>query len=59
VAILVQQDTRTIYAAARAGDVRHSLADITLAKKLIGFKPVVSFKDGLERAIDWYRKNLV
>jgi nucleoside-diphosphate-sugar epimerase len=50
---------KPIHAPARAGDVRHSLADITLAKKLIGFKPVVSFKDGLERAIDWYRKNLV
>jgi nucleoside-diphosphate-sugar epimerase len=47
------------YVAERPGDVKHSLADITAATKLIGFKPVVSFEDGLRIAIDWYRKNYV
>ncbi len=47
------------YVPARKGDVKHSLADITAAKKLIGFKPVVSFKDGLKKAIEWYRDNLM
>jgi nucleoside-diphosphate-sugar epimerase len=50
---------KPIYAPARTGDVKHSLADITAAKKLIGFKPVVSFQDGLKMAIDWYRENLL
>ena len=42
----------------RAGDVKHSLADITAATELIGFKPVISFEDGLQIAIDWYKNNL-
>ena len=49
---------KTIYAPARVGDVKHSLADITAAKKLLGFKPVVLFKEGLQKAIGWYRDNL-
>ncbi|MFQ5591228.1 MAG: SDR family oxidoreductase [Phycisphaerae bacterium] len=43
------------YAARRPGDVMHSCADITLAGKLLGFKPVVKFEDGLDMAIDYYR----
>jgi nucleoside-diphosphate-sugar epimerase len=48
-----------IYAPARAGDVKHSLADITAARKLIGFEPVILFRDGLRKAITWYRDNLM
>jgi nucleoside-diphosphate-sugar epimerase len=48
-----------IYVAPRPGDVKHSLADITLAKKLIGFKPKISFRQGLEKTIEWYRDNLL
>ncbi|MBN2588532.1 MAG: SDR family oxidoreductase [Sedimentisphaerales bacterium] len=47
------------YVAERAGDVKHSLADITAATELIGFKPVVSFEQGLQTAIEWYSKNYV
>ncbi len=47
------------YTDPRPGDVKHSLADITLAKELIGFEPVISFEDGLKLAIDWYRDNLI
>jgi len=47
------------YATPRPGDVKHSLADITAAKKLIGFKPAVPFLEGLQLAIDWYRSNLL
>jgi len=43
----------------RKGDVKHSLADITLAEEIIGFKPRVSFQEGLDKAIDWYRNNLI
>jgi UDP-glucose 4-epimerase len=39
----------------RPGDVRHSLADIRLARKLLGYRPVVDFETGLERTLDWYR----
>ncbi len=56
---LLGKNVKPIYAPPRPGDVKHSLADITLAKKLIAFKPLVSFRKGLELAIDWYRNNLV
>jgi UDP-glucose 4-epimerase len=44
-----------VFAPARAGDVRESLADISLAKKLLKFEPQVTFDDGLERSIAYYR----
>jgi nucleoside-diphosphate-sugar epimerase len=56
---ILGKNVKPIYAAPRPGDVKHSLADISLGKKLIGFKPKVSFRHGLEKAIDWYRKNLL
>jgi len=56
---LVGKDIKPIYTDPRPGDVKHSLADITLAEKLIGYKPRVSFREGLRKAIDWYRENLL
>ncbi|MFA5251892.1 MAG: SDR family oxidoreductase [Phycisphaerae bacterium] len=56
---LLGKNIKPIYVASRPGDVKHSLADITLAKKTIGYKPAVTFKQGLENAIDWYRENLI
>ncbi|MDD5326404.1 MAG: SDR family oxidoreductase [Phycisphaerae bacterium] len=52
---LLGKNVKPIYEPTRQGDVKHSLADITLAKELIGFTPKVSFRQGLEKAIDWYR----
>ena len=56
---LVGKNVKPKYVDSRPGDVKHSLADITLAAKLIGFKPKVSFREGLRLAIDWYRENLL
>jgi UDP-glucose 4-epimerase len=56
---LVGKNVKPIYVPSRAGDVKHSLADITLARKTIGFNPAVSFQQGLEKAIGWYRNNLI
>jgi nucleoside-diphosphate-sugar epimerase len=55
---LLGKNVRPNYVPSRLGDVKHSLADITAAKKLIGFKPVVLFRQGLDKSIDWYRKSL-
>ena len=38
------------------GDVRRTWADITLARKQLGYAPKTSLRDGLERFVDWYRK---
>ena len=43
------------YVPARAGDIRHSLADIRLAGELLGYKPIVDFREGLRRTVEWYR----
>jgi len=39
----------------RGGDVKHSLADIQLAKEAFGYEPMVQFREGLERTVDWYK----
>lgn len=42
--------------AERAGDVRHSLADISLARQLIGYEPIGTLEDGLAETVDWYKR---
>lgn len=46
------------YGPPRAGDVRHSTADITLARATLGYEPLVSFVDGLRQTVDWLRTAL-
>jgi nucleoside-diphosphate-sugar epimerase len=52
------KDIAPIYADPRAGDIKHSQADITRAREHLGFEPKVSFEDGLRRTIEWYRQSL-
>jgi nucleoside-diphosphate-sugar epimerase len=47
-----------IYADPRAGDIHDSLADITLARKLLGYGPIVDFREGLRRTVEWYRTGI-
>ncbi|MCI9152202.1 SDR family oxidoreductase [Lachnospiraceae bacterium] len=42
----------------RAGDIRHSNADIGKAKKMLGYNPEYNFSKGIKEAIEWYRENL-
>jgi len=44
-----------VYAAPRPGDVRHSLADITAAQRAFGYRPLVSFEEGLRHTVLWYK----
>lgn len=55
---LLGSDLKPIYGPERAGDVRHSEANISDAEKFLGFKPEVGFYDGLEKSIGWYKENL-
>lgn len=55
---LLKVNLKAIYEPQRAGDVKHSMADISLARKRLGYQPQVYFEDGLARSIDWYRENL-
>lgn len=54
---ILSKDIAPIYEEIRAGDVRKTHASIEKAEKLLGWKPRVSFKEGLIRTIDWF-KNL-
>ena len=45
------------YEETRAGDVRHSLADISRAENLLGYRPLVGLAEGLKYTVDWYREN--
>jgi nucleoside-diphosphate-sugar epimerase len=53
------KDISPVYADPRPGDIKHSHADITLARKHLGYQPMVSFEDGLRHTIEWYRNNLL
>lgn len=41
----------------RTGDIRHSLADISRAKEILGYRAAVKFPDGLARAVAWYQQS--
>lgn len=47
-------EAQPVYRDFRAGDVRHSLADISKAQKMLGYNPEYSIRDGLNEASEWY-----
>ncbi len=51
-------EQRPVYRDFREGDVRHSLADISKARRLLGYAPGFRLSDGLELAMNWYRANV-
>jgi UDP-glucose 4-epimerase len=46
------------YAPERAGDIKHSLADIDLARKHLGYNLEVDFQEGLRRTVEWYKSTM-
>jgi UDP-glucose 4-epimerase len=52
------KDILPIYGDSRPGDIKHSQADITRAKSLLGYEAKMSFEEGLRHTIEWYRENL-
>jgi UDP-glucose 4-epimerase len=51
---LLKMNVAAKHEAARVGDVRESMADITLARQVLGYEPRVGFEEGLRRSIDYY-----
>jgi UDP-N-acetylglucosamine 4-epimerase len=47
------------YGPFRKGDIRHSLADITKARKLLGYEPKVNVKEGIRMLVKYYINNLI
>jgi UDP-glucose 4-epimerase len=52
-----KQNVTAEYLESRIGDVRHSLADITLARQFLGYESTVEFREGLQRTIDWWKSS--
>lgn len=50
-----REDLKPVYQADRAGDIKHSYADLAKISAMIGYKPVVGFEQGLKVTMDWYR----
>ena len=48
--------TKAQYEPPRAGDIRDSQADVTLARNILGYQPLVAFEEGLKRTWAWYSK---
>src|SRR5690554_10447 len=54
----LEKDIEPIFGPDRKGDIKHSNADISKAKEMLGYDPSWSFERGIEAAIEWYRENL-
>ncbi len=52
------KDIEPVFGPERKGDIKHSNADISKARRILGYDPEYDFARGLEESIDWYKKNL-
>jgi nucleoside-diphosphate-sugar epimerase len=57
-ALMGRPQLKALFQDERAGDVKHSLADLTLAHQRIGYQPLVDFEDGLAETVRWYESVL-
>jgi nucleoside-diphosphate-sugar epimerase len=56
--LMGKEHIQPIYNDPRPGDIKYSLADVSRAKQVIGYEPLVSFEEGIQKAIHWYMENL-
>lgn len=56
--ILGRPDLKPEYQPERAGDIKHSFADLARARTLLGYEPIATFEDGLAQTLGWYRSVL-
>lgn len=54
----LEKDIEPIFGPERKGDIRHSNADISKAKEMLGYSPEWNFRKGIEAAIEWYKEFL-
>jgi UDP-glucose 4-epimerase len=54
---IMGKESHPIYETERPGDVKHSMADIQRAKRVLNFSPSINFKEGLKRTVAWYLQN--
>jgi len=51
------KNIQAVHGPERDGDIKHSLADVSKAKRLLDYGPVTSPAEGLRKTFDWYKKN--
>jgi UDP-N-acetylglucosamine 4-epimerase len=51
------KNIKPLHGPERNGDIKHSLADVSKAKRLLGYDPATSPVEGLRKTFDWYKKN--
>lgn len=56
---LVGVELKPVYGESRKGDVRDSQADITKARDILGYTPIVPFEEGLQKTVEWYKTTIV
>ncbi|MBI3934421.1 MAG: SDR family oxidoreductase [Acidobacteria bacterium] len=54
---IIGKPANAINAPPRSGDILHSIADIQLAREMLGYEPKILFEEGLQRTVEWYRSN--
>ena len=54
---ILNLDIKPTYIDPRPGDIMHSRADISLAREILGYKPLVSFEDRLLETVRWYQED--
>lgn len=54
---ILGKDIEPVYAEERIGDVKHSLADISLARDILGYEPEYGFEDGLIKTVEWSKQH--
>lgn len=52
---LLKTDIKAVHEEPRQGDIKHSQADVSKAARLLGFKPAISFEEGLKQTIGWFK----
>ena len=57
-AMLGRPDLTPVHHPERAGDLKHSFADLTRSQALLGYEPIVDFRTGLEQTVQWYESVL-
>jgi nucleoside-diphosphate-sugar epimerase len=53
---IVGTEIQAVHAEPRPGDIKHSVADIAKARRVMGFEPQIPFMDGLKDTVSWYRE---
>ena len=56
--IVGRPELRAVHEPERAGDIKHSFADLARSQSILGYRPIVDFEPGLKQTIDWYRSAL-